>query len=246
LGENYFSPLPVQILSNVKAITPGMALTKDGSVLTWGANESSQLGNGSADPTAFVVQPTAVMSGVTAISEYRNGNGGVTRYALKADGTVWSWGDGYRGALGNNTSGGASATPVQVYGLSSCTGLGVRVVLCPGSVWRWGAIAAGEQDTPAALPLPDGQIVSVQRDNAVNTGARALMADGTVWQWPDGAGFTGAFQGATIAGLSSIKALASGHALDQSGVEWTLTGPPAQVRTSVSAIGDGTYYVSES
>jgi len=243
-GQGYYAPLPLAVNAHIKAVTPGMALTESGVVITWGTNESLQLGNGSTDVNAIAASPVTVLTDVTAISEYRNGLGGVTRYALKTDGTVWSWGDGSRGALGNNTNGGASATPVQVYGLSSCTGLGVRMVLCPGSVWRWGALGSGEQLTPAGLPLPDGQIISVQRDNGVNSGARALMADGTVWQWPDGDTFTGAFQGAAIAGLSSITRLASGHALDQSGVEWTLGGTPAQVRTGVSAIGDGSYYVS--
>ncbi|MFI9384117.1 RCC1 domain-containing protein [Kutzneria sp. NPDC052558] len=243
LGQGDFEPLPVAALTGIKSITPGMALTTDGSVYTWGTNESLQLGNGNTDTTAWDSGPKVVLSNVIAIAENRNGNA-VTRYALKSNGTVWSWGDGSRGALGNNTNDVASAVPVQVFGLSGCTGLGVRVVLCPGSVWRWGAIGSGQQLTPAGLPLPDGQIASVQRDNGVNSGARALMADGTVWQWPDGASFTGTFQGAAIAGLSSITQLATGHALDHSGGEWTLTGTPTQIRVGVSAIGDGSYYVS--
>jgi hypothetical protein len=94
------------------------------------------------------------------------------------------------------------------------------------------------------LPVPAGKIASVQRDNGPNAGARALMADGTVWQWPDGDGFTGTFQGAGVAGLSSIKALASGHALGTDGTEWSFDDLSAPVRTGVSAIGDGSYYVS--
>ena len=254
LGEGYFSPLPTQILgsSAIKQLYPGMALTTSGTVLTWGTNESLQLGTGSTDVNFFLAGPTGVLTDVTAISEYRNGSGGVTRYALKTNGTVWSWGDNTRGALGNHDVVGNSATPVQVFGLFGCTGLGARVVLCPATggspqtLWRWGALGSGQQDSPAQLPLDGitGTIVSVQRDNGPNAGTRAILSDGTVWQWPDSAAFTGTFQGAQVAGLSSIKALANGHALATDGTEWAFADLSAPVRTGVGAIGDGSYYVS--
>jgi hypothetical protein len=246
--ESYGQPLPVRVLGNVKAIAAQMALTNDGTVYTWGANDSLQLGNGSTDTTLYAQSPTSVLTGAIAIAQSRNQNGGITRYAMKTNGTVWSWGDNSRGALGNHdVQGGASATPVQVYGLYGCTGLGVRVVLCPAgdstqTVWRWGALSSGQQDSPAALPVPAGQIVSVQRDNSTATGARAILADGTVWQWPDGDGFTGVFDGAKIAGLSSITALANGVALGSDGTQWRLGSAPSVLRTGVSAIGDGSYY----
>jgi hypothetical protein len=248
-AEGDFAAFPVQVASNLKQITPGMALSNDGTVFTWGTNESLQLGTGSTDPTYWSQDPLPVMDHVQAISEYRNGSGGITRYALKNDGTIWSWGDNTRGALGNHDVVGNSATPVQVYGLFGCTGIGARIALCPAAnntqtVWRWGALGSGQNDSPVALPVPAGQIAAVQRDNGPNHGARALMADGTVWQWPDGDGFTGTYNGSQVAGLSSIKALASGHALATDGTEWAFADLSAPVRTGVSVIGDGSYYVT--
>ena len=90
-GQGYYAPLPLAVNAHIKAVTPGMALTESGVVITWGTNESLQLGNGSTDVNAIAASPVTVLTDVTAISEYRNGLGGVTRYALKTDGTVWSW-----------------------------------------------------------------------------------------------------------------------------------------------------------
>ncbi|MEV6604228.1 hypothetical protein [Kutzneria sp. NPDC051319] len=255
LGQRYFATVPTQILSNstIKQIFPGMALTADGQVLTWGGNESLQLGNGNPDVNYFQTGVGTMLTDVTAISEYRNGSGGVTRYALKSNGTVWSWGDNTRSALGNHDVVGNSASPVQVFGLFGCTGLGARVVLCPPAteggvqtLWRWGAIGSGQQDSPTQLPLDGitGSIVSVQRDNGPNARTRAILSDGTVWQWPDNDAFTGAYVGAPVAGLSSVKALATGHALATDGTEWAFADLSAPVRTGVAAIGDGSSYVS--
>ena len=255
LGQRYFTTVPTQILNpnSIKQLYPGMALTTDGKVLTWGSNKSLERGIGNPDPNLYLPGYTGLsLTDVTAISEYRNGSGGVTRYALKSNGTVWSWGDNTRGALGNHDVVGNSAAPVQVFGLFGCSGLGARVVLCPATaggpqtLWRWGALGSGQQDSPSQLPLDGitGTIVSVQRDNGPNSGTRAILSDGTVWQWPDSAAFTGTFQGAQVDGLSSIKALANGHALATDGTEWAFADLSAPVRTGVSAIGDGSYYVS--
>lgn len=59
------------------------------------------------------------LTGVIAVAGgYQSG------YALRLDGTVWAWGDGSHGALGNGGTSN-SAVPVQVSGLASVTAIAV-------------------------------------------------------------------------------------------------------------------------
>src|SRR5438445_717519 len=66
-------------------------------------------------PTALP-GPVIGLSNVTAIASF-----GAHTLALKADGTVWAWGDNHLGQLGHGTAGGNSPLPVQVTGLSNIT-----------------------------------------------------------------------------------------------------------------------------
>jgi alpha-tubulin suppressor-like RCC1 family protein len=102
------------------------------------------------------------MTGVTALAA-----DGLFSLALRADGTVWSWGNNSDGQLGDGTLG-SRATPAQV---SSLGGQGVglaagqRIAMAPladGTVRAWGSnqsqrIGDGVstlQAVPARLPLP--------------------------------------------------------------------------------------------
>jgi alpha-tubulin suppressor-like RCC1 family protein len=130
-------------LSGVTAISgqyhDGYALKGDGTVWAWGAQLAGALGNGT---TGDAEQPTpvrvATLSGVTAIGAATD-NG----YARRSDGTLWAWGAGAQGAVGNGTTA-DSSTPVRVSGLSGVTsiahstGATAYATLADGTVWAWG------------------------------------------------------------------------------------------------------------
>ncbi|MHB8983960.1 MAG: RCC1 domain-containing protein [Carboxydocellales bacterium] len=126
--SNYIKSLPVQVidptdntafLTGVTAIAAGwnhtMALKNDGSVMAWGNNGSSQLGDGTwlnrLTPVK-VLGPSGIghLSGVSAIT-------GDVDHSLVVmnDGTVFTWGYNGSGQLGNGTTT-YSTTPVQVVG----------------------------------------------------------------------------------------------------------------------------------
>ena len=97
-------PVPVLNLAGVQAIAAGwnhsLALLEDTTVRAWGYNGHGQLGNNTtADsliPARVLSQNGEVLRNVKKIS-----CGGYYSLALLEDGTVWAWGQGNWGQLGN-------------------------------------------------------------------------------------------------------------------------------------------------
>jgi alpha-tubulin suppressor-like RCC1 family protein len=110
-------PVRVSGLTGVTAIAGGdingYAVLADGSVRAWGAGHNGMLGNGAdCDPCiAWAPVPVSNLSNVTQVAGFDSGG-----YALRADGTLWGWGDGFHGTLGTATHA-PSAVPVQIPGL---------------------------------------------------------------------------------------------------------------------------------
>jgi lysophospholipase L1-like esterase len=163
----------------------GMALKADGTVLAWGDNSQGELGTG--DNVSHLT-PTPVLglgpgSGVIAIAA------GVESLALKADGTVLTWG-------GNA----GLTTPTEVPGLGPGSGViaissyGTSMALkSDGSVLAWGLNSFGQlgdgttqaSDTPVNVSGlgPGSGVVAIA---AGELHSMALESDGTVLAWGDG------------------------------------------------------------
>jgi alpha-tubulin suppressor-like RCC1 family protein len=104
-------PYQVPGLSNVIAVSAGdgytAALKQDGTVWTWGGNSFGQLGDGTwvdhqPSPVKVVGLSNVI---VMAARDYHT-------LAIKGDGTVWAWGSGQNGELGDNANLDRN-TPVQ-------------------------------------------------------------------------------------------------------------------------------------
>lgn len=92
-----------------------IVLDQNGDVWTWGQNSSGELGLGYTGignrTNPYTPQKVAGLSNVVQIASIGRHN-----LALKADGTVWSWGSNGSGQLGDGTRDGRFI-PIQVYGL---------------------------------------------------------------------------------------------------------------------------------
>jgi alpha-tubulin suppressor-like RCC1 family protein len=139
--------LQVSGISGVTAIAAGdnysLALTQDGTVWAWGFNDSGQLGSGGTETADENPGQVSGLSGITAIAAgYAQG------LALRQDGTVWVWGYGAWGGLGNGTQTNSNV-PIQVAGLSGVAAIAAGdnfdvVLLEDGTLWAWGMNELGQ------------------------------------------------------------------------------------------------------
>ncbi len=135
-----------------------LALRADGTVWGWGVNYNGQLGNGTYDDSNVPVQVAGpegegFLTDVVAIATGYEFAG-----ALRADGTVWTWGDNDYGQLGNGDDEyNDSNVPVQV--------------VAPGTV-------PTSQGATRSEFLTDIVAIAIGDEFAV-----ALKSDGTVWTW---------------------------------------------------------------
>jgi alpha-tubulin suppressor-like RCC1 family protein len=113
------------------------ALQTDGTMLLWGANTNSRLGNGT---TTDLASPTSILAGVQSFAL-----GGFHGVAIKTDGTLVAWGNSDYGQCGSS---GATGTPTATQSGSwsqiAC-GLYHTAGLRPdGTLWAWGANHFGQ------------------------------------------------------------------------------------------------------
>jgi alpha-tubulin suppressor-like RCC1 family protein len=207
IGTTNDQSLPVQVgLNSVPPLTGvtklggrpyfSLAVKSDGSIWAWGMNYNGQIGNGTVNtyPNPQVLIPVMVSNsqpGGAVNNPVQVSCGYTYGVALLTNGTVWTWGTGPNGELGNGTTG-HSYTPVQVTGLSN-----VRAISCgwnhtlalksDGTAWTWGLNNSGELGDGTTLnrSIPV-QVINVSNIVTVSGGdwhSSALKADGTVWKW---------------------------------------------------------------
>jgi alpha-tubulin suppressor-like RCC1 family protein len=161
------NPCPVQVLglngsgylTGVVAVAAGdeftVALKSDGTVWAWGYNKFGQVGDGTTTNRSTPVQVvgprgTGHLTGVVAVAA-----GEEPAAAVKSDGTVWCWGSGGEGELGDNGAEPWTFTPVQVLGFGGSGYLTGVVAIAAGwfhlvalksdgTVAAWGYNSSGE------------------------------------------------------------------------------------------------------
>ena len=141
-----------------------LAVKTDGTVWAWGMNQGGQLGNGTTistlDPNQNTtpVQLTNSRAGGVINNPIQVSCGYTYGVALATNGTVWTWGTGSHGELGNGTTNALTvANPVSAPILVDKFGAGFSnivmtaardyhnlAVKADGSVWMWGANDQGQ------------------------------------------------------------------------------------------------------
>ncbi len=191
----YISPVQVGALTSWAKVSAGgyhsAAIKTDGTIWSWGANNSGQLGfNPPNTPT-----PTA-LSGSWA--DFSAGGGFVI--AKKTTGALWSWGRNIYdqdGVLGDGT-GVSKSSPVQIGTLTDWSKINsgsahTLAIKTNGTLWAWGANNAGQIGNGESgfgrykSPIQIGTATNWQSvsagDERFYTFSLAIKTDGTLWSW---------------------------------------------------------------
>lgn len=162
LAEPTRIPLPAQAIAITSGQEHTCAALVTGAVYCLGSDRRGQLGNGAGDATGMT--PRRVLLGGSALAI----TAGVDHTcARRPDGTVWCWGEGGSGQLGDGgsvmrtrpvkTTLGGLARSVAAGAFETCVVLRSRALRCFGSD-GWGEIGNGlplaNEPLPAAVPLP--------------------------------------------------------------------------------------------
>jgi alpha-tubulin suppressor-like RCC1 family protein len=179
-GESY---IWVSLFGNEKVIE---------GALGWGNNNVGQLGD---NTTILRSSPVSVVGGFTDWIQLSGG--GDNGLGVRSNGTIWAWGNGGNGRLGDNTTVTVSSPVSVVGGFTNWTqvsagishSLGLRA---DGTAWAWGLGSNGQlgdgtvlgKSSPVSVVggYTDWTQVSGGSDHSLG-----LRADGTAWAW----GFNG-------------------------------------------------------
>ena len=160
---------------------------------SWGSSLYGQLGNG---VTTNRSTPVTTFAGGTNWKQVSAGDRHTA--AIKTDGTLWTWGNGGAGRLGNGTTGGNRITPVTTFAGGtnwkqvSCGDDNTAAIKTDGTLWVWGFNVPGTLGnaltTNASTPVTtfaggtNWKQVSCKLDSTA-----AIKTDGTLWTWGQGA-----------------------------------------------------------
>jgi alpha-tubulin suppressor-like RCC1 family protein len=158
---------------------------------TWGAGGTGRLGNGTT--TGSISTPVTTFAGGTNWKQVSAGDAHTA--AIKTDGTLWTWGTGISGRLGNGATSGNRSTPVTTFAGGTdwkqvSSGLQhMAAIKTDGTLWIWGNGVNGRLGTSDNSPNrstpvttfaggTDWKQVSAGTDNTA-----AIKTDGTLWIW---------------------------------------------------------------
>ncbi len=231
-GDYKSSSTPVEVkgLTHVTAIAAGgqysLALLEDGKVMAWGDDEHYELGNAQAAEETEANEEDGLESDtpveVEGLSDVTAIAAGTTHdLALRADGTVWAWGEDKEGELGNGAIEARVDTPAPVAGLSHVKQISAGTqdsvaLLETGGLMAWGSnsvgnLGVGTAGSPSDVPV---QVHGLAQVMGISAGGQHVMAFGesvpvvtaiSPQAGPASGGGTVSITGEDLAGVSAVQ-----------------------------------------
>jgi alpha-tubulin suppressor-like RCC1 family protein len=227
--------------TNWKQVSTGgshtAAIKTDGTLWTWGLGTDGRLGN--AVTTGNISTPVTTFAGGTNWKQVSSGTNHTA--AIKTDGTLWTWGNGGSGKLGNGVTTGNISTPVTTFAggtnwkqISNAFNH-TAAIKTDGTLWIWGLGTNGRLGNAAITDrsTPVTTFAGGTNWKQVSTGidfTAAIKTDGTLWTW--GLGTNGRLGNAvttgnistpvtTFAGGTNWKQVSGSSAIKTDGTLWT-------------------------
>jgi len=166
------------------------AVKTDGTLWTWGANSSGELGT---NTTISRSSPGTTASGGTTWCQVSSG--GSHTAAVKTDGTLWTWGSNLNGVLGTGNSGATSRSSPGTTAGGGITWCQVSsgnqhtaAIKTDGTLWTWGEAGSGRlgHDSTTDRSSPGTTAGGGTTWCQVSAGlyhTAAIKTDGTLWTW---------------------------------------------------------------
>ena len=226
-----------------------LAIKTDGSLWTWGNNETYNAGKLGHNNTTLYSSPKQVGSDTTWSSVC---GGDRCNHAIKTDGTLWSWGSNAYGTFGTNqfaapiASDGSTtkrSSPVQVPGttwskMPHRAYLSRYAIKTDGTLWAWGTGGWGtlgqNNTTQYSSPVQVGSDTTWSKFHVGDARTRiaVIKTDNTLWMWgTNGEGELGQNSTAVAAYSSPIQIPGSwdvismsykaSHGIKTDGTLWT-------------------------
>lgn len=208
-GDNFYASLgqnnrinkssPVQLGSAtdwkqayVAGINAGsLAIKSNGTLWAWGKNTSGQLGLNDTYNRSSPVQVGALTNWSKVVGSASNWS---STFALKTDGTIWSWGYNYGGFLGHNTAASAKkSSPVQIGSLTTWADIAFgSAIKTDGTLWIWGSAGLGRlgnntSSGNVSSPIQVGALTNWSKITNVYA-PLAVKTDGSLWTWGSNGG----------------------------------------------------------
>jgi alpha-tubulin suppressor-like RCC1 family protein len=182
------------------------AIKTDGTLWTWGLGDSGRLGDNTITNKST---PVTTFAGGTNWKQVSAGYSYTA--AIKTDGTLWTWGRGNEGQLGDNTVT-TKSTPVTTFAGGtdwkqvSAGNYHCAAIKTDGTLWTWGRGNDGilGDNTITNKSTPVTTFAGGTNWKQVSSGSdhcAAIKTDGTLWTWGNGGnGRLGALQNSTVSG----------------------------------------------
>ncbi|CAM3624399.1 T9SS type A sorting domain-containing protein [Flavobacterium gelidilacus] len=197
---NDTEPNPIQLgtathWNNVRnGVANTFAIKNDGTLWGCGNNQFGCLGvNSTTQQFNTFQQITTATNWVKVAPSY------FFTIALKADGTIWAWGQNDEYQLGNSPATAQQLSPIQVgtatdwVDIATGTNRTAFAIKADGTIWGWGSnpssiIVAGSGTYTVSTPTQVGTGTNWVRMSVGGSHILAQKTDGTLWSWGGGLG----------------------------------------------------------